>query len=289
MAEIVFEKDFKFDMPAAGLNIYRLRRPDVSQETVRRAGSRFGLRAAGDTGSLVLNYREISYADPSAWGLRQFRRSGGWQYRHGTRWQATGPGHLKIENHEAARLALDALERFGLPTAPELGPALVQRLHVAHAERGGANHEERIVGVRVFYRRIVDGLPVEGPGGRTVVYLDHDRQLSGIDHLWHDIESVHEPVRGLRPVGEVIEEVRRRYGTGTGRVEVTDLRLGHFELGWDDDQEFLQPAYVATIRTETPGTQVRMNATVPVAAAVNAVGPIEPVRPAAVRQMRRAG
>jgi hypothetical protein len=288
MAEIVFEKDFKFDMPATGLNIYRLRRPDVGQDTVRLAGSRFGLRATADTGSLVLNPLAVAYSEPSGWGLKQFRRSGGWQYRHATRWQATGPGHLHMEDSEAARLALDALGRFGLPTGPELGRPLVQRLHVAHAERGGVNHEQRIVGVRVFHRRIVDGLPVEGPGGRTIVYLDHERQLSGIDHLWHDIESVHEPVRGLRPVGEVVEEVRRRYGTGVGRVEVTDLRLAHFELGWDEDQEYLQPAYVATVRTGVPGSRVRMNATVPVAAAVNAVGPIEPVRPAIVPQMRRA-
>jgi hypothetical protein len=289
MAEIVFTRDFKFDMPAAGLNIYRLRRPDVSQDTIHRAGSRFGLRVASDTGSMVLNPLAIAWSEPSGWGLRQFRRSGGWQYRHATRWQASGPGHLHIEDHEAARLALDAIRRYGLPTAPELTPAHVQRLHVAHAARGGASHEERIVGVRVFYRRIVDGLPVEGQGGRTVVYLDHERQLSGIDHLWHDIESVHEPVRALRPVGEVIEEVQRRYGTGTGRVEVTDLRLGHFELGWDDEQEYLQPAYVATVHISNPVSRFRMNATVPVAAAVNAVGPIEPVRPAPAPQIRRAG
>ena len=289
MAEIAFERDFKFEIPAAGLNIYRLRRPDVSQETVHRAGSRFGLRVAADTGSIVLNPLTIAYAEPSGWGLRQFRRSGGWQYRHGTRWQADGPGHLHITDDEAARLALDNLGRFGLPTWPELGHANVQRLHVAHAARGGASHEERIVGVRVFYRRIVDGLSVEGSGGRTVVYLDHERQLSGIDHLWHDIESVHEPVRALRPIGEVIEEVRRRYGNGTGHIEVTDLRLAHFELGWEEEQEYLQPAYVATVRINNPVSRFRMNATVPVPAAVNAVGPIELVRPAPVQLMRRAG
>ena len=154
---------------------------------------------------------------------------------------------------------------------------------------GEANHEERIVGVRVLYRRIVDGLPVEGPGGKTVVYLDQERELTGIDHLWRGIESVYEPVRRLRPVEEAIEEVRRQYGAGPGRVEVTDLRLGYFELAWDQDQEYLQPAYIVFLQLIGPDARFRMNAMVPVAAAVNAVGPIEPVLPTRVPQTRRAG
>jgi hypothetical protein len=288
MAEIVSARNYKFDLPS-GVNIYRLRRPDINQDTVRRVGSRFGLRATVDFGTFILNASTISYSEASAWGLRQFRRSGGWQYRHSTRWQADdGRGHLHIEDHEAARLALDAIRRFGLPTEPELERIRVERLHVAHAEQGGASHEERIVGARIQYRRIVDGLPVEGTGGRTIVYLDHARELTGIDHLWHDIESVHEPVRRLRPVEEALEEVRRRYGAGQGHIEVTDMRLAYFELGWDEDQEYLQPAYVVFLRLGSDA-RLRMNAIVPVAAAVNAVGPIEPVLQKREPQARRAG
>jgi hypothetical protein len=288
MAEIVRGRDYKFELPA-GVNIYRLRRPEISQDTVRRVGSRFGLRGTVDAGTFILNSSSIAYSEASAWELKQFRRSGGWQYRHATRWQAAGPGHLHLEDQEASRLAMDAIGRYALPTEPELERTRVDRLHVAHAARGGANHEERIVGVRVQYRRMVDGLPVEGPGGKTVVYLDQERELSGIDHLWRDIESVYEPVRRLRPVEEAIEEVRRRYGAGPGRVEVTDLRLGYFELGWHEDQEYLQPAYIVLLQLGGPDGRFRMNATVAVAAAVNAVGPVEPVLPTKMPQTRRAG
>jgi hypothetical protein len=289
MAEIVCERDYKFELPA-GVNIYRLRRPDITQDTVRRVGGRFGLRPTVDSGAFILDARGIAYSEASAWGLRLFRRSGGWQYRHATRWQADdGKGHLIIDDEEAARLALDAIGRYALPAGPEVERMRVERLHVAHAERRGTNHEERIVGVRVLFRRILDGLPAEGPGGKTVVYLDHERELTGIDHLWHDIESVHEPVRRLRPVEEALEEVRRRYGTGEGRVEVTGLRLGYFELGWDEDQEYLQPAYVVFLRLGSLDARFRMNAMVPVAAAVNAVGPIEPALPTREPQARRTG
>lgn len=276
MAEIISKMDYEFELPA-GVNIYRLRRPDINQDTVRQLGGRFGLRTNIDSGTFTLDRRGIAYSEGSGWGLRLFRRSGGWHYRHAARWQADdGKGHLLIEDEEATRLALDIIGRYALPTEPELELMRVERLHVARAERDGANHEERIAGVRVLFRRILDGLPAEGSGGRTLVYLDHERELTGIDHLWHDIEGVHEPVRRLRPVEEALAEVRRRYGSGEGRVEVTDLRLGYFEAGWDEDQEYLQPAYVVFLRLGSVDDRVRMNAMVPVAAAVNAVGPIEP-------------
>ncbi len=287
MAEIASYRDYKFELPH-GVNIYRLRRPEATQDAVRRVGSHFGLRPTVEAGTFILNARGISYSEPSGWGLKLFARSGGWQYRHTARWQVDdGRGHLVIEDEEATRLAMDALGRHALPTGLER--MRVQRLHVAHAEQGGKNHEERIIGVRVPFHRILDGLPVEGAGGRTVVYLDHERGLTGIDHLWHEIERVHAPVLGLRPVEEALAEVRRRYGGGEGHIEVTDIRLAYFELGWDEDQDYLQPAYVVFLRLGSPDGRFRINAMVPVAAAVNAVGPIEPILPARAAQARRAG
>jgi hypothetical protein len=164
----------------------------------------------------------------------------------------------------------------------------VQRLRVAHAERGGRHHQERVIGARAIFRRRLDGLPVEGPGGKTIVYLDHARELTGIDHLWREIEQVHEPVTALRPVEEALQEVQRRYGSGEGRVTVAGLELGYFELGWQEEQSYLQPAYVFDLRLGLEDSRFRMNAIVPVAAAVNAVGPIETTFTPLAQRERRA-
>ncbi len=275
MAEIIIEREFEFELPD-GLNIYRLRRPDVSEETVRQVGARFGLRGTVDAGTFIQNARSISYSERSAWGLRLFRLSGGWQYRDATRWQVDdGQGSLRTEDEEAARLALDAITRFDVADQSGLELTRVRLLHVAHAQRGGASHSERIIGARVEFRRLLDGLSAVGPGGKTVVYLDHERQLTGIDHLWREIEDVHEPVAGLRPVSEALDEVRRRYGSAEGRVEVSDLQLGYFELGLDDSQEFLQPAYVVFLELFSPDSRFRIGATVALPAAVNAPAPVE--------------
>lgn len=275
MAEIVIERDFEFELPG-GLNVYRLRRPEVSEEMVRQVGAHLGLSGTIEAGTFIQNARSISYTERSAWGLRLFRRSGGWQYRDATRWQVDdGQGSLRITDEEAAQLALDAIARFEVADRSGLELARVRLLHVAHAERGGANHSERIIGGRVEFRRILDGLSAVGPGGKTVVYFDHERQLTGIDHLWHEIEGVHEPVARLRPVSEALEEVRRRYAGAEGRVEVSDLQLGYFELGLDDSQEYLQPAYVVFLQLFSPDSRFRLGATVALPAAVNAPGPVE--------------
>ncbi|MGD0062148.1 MAG: hypothetical protein ABSB76_01760 [Streptosporangiaceae bacterium] len=275
MAEIIIEQEFRIELPG-GLNIYRLRRPEVSEEIVRQVGTRFGLSGTVEAGTFTLNARSISYTERSAWGLQLFRRSGGWQYRDATRWQVdAGQESPRISAEEAARLALDAIARSDVAERSELALARVRFLHAAQAERGGANHSERIIGARVEFRRTLDSLFAVGPGGKTVVYLDHERQLTGIDHLWREIEDVHAPVSGLRPVSEALDEVRRRYAGTDGRVEVTDLQLGYFELGWDDGQEFLQPAYVAFLQLSSPDSRFRMGAVAALPAAVNAPGPVE--------------
>jgi len=274
MAELVIAREFEFQ-PPAGLNIYRLRRPDVSADVVRDTGGRFGLAGTVTAGTFVENARSIFYTERSAWGLRLLRNSGGWQYRD-ARWQIeAGPASLRIDDEEAAALAADALTGFDLAASADLELARVERLHAAHADRSGGNHSERTIGARVVFRRIRDGLASAGPGGKTVVHFDAERRLTGIDHLWRAIDDAIEPVTRLRPVSDVLDEVRRRYSASDGRAEVRDLRLGYFELGWDDRQEYLQPAYEVFLELFSPDDRFRMGATMAVPAAVNSPAPVE--------------
>lgn len=276
MTEFVFERTFEIE-PPGGLNIYRLRIPSVDEQAVRQLAVSLGMQGSVEAGTFIQTARSISYSERSAWGVRLFRSSGGWQYRDATRWQMDdGQGNLTLNDDEAAQLALSGITDRAVAPAEFLVLNRVQRLHAAHAQRDGADHSERIIGARIVYRRVVDGLATEGPGGKTVVYIDHQRQLTGIDHLWHEIERVEEPVAELRTVDEVLEEVRRRYGDGAGRVEMSDLRLGYFELGWDRVQEYLQPAYVAFLRLVSPDPRYRVLTTLAIPAAVNSPGPVEP-------------
>jgi hypothetical protein len=289
MAEVVLQGKYSFET-AEGLNIYRLAAPDVDEESIRRVGGRFGLAGTIDAGTFVSNRRSLSYSEPSGWGLQLFRDSGGWKYLDATRWQAhDGAGDLDIEDDEAEALARDVVVANEVADASTLELERVERLHVAHSSRDGSGHEEYTAGARVLLRRVVDGISTVGPGGRTIVYLDAERALTGVEHLWHEIESVHAPVQGLRELDDAFEEIRARYQNGDGRAEVFDVSLGYYEQGFDGRQEFLQPAYVFLLRLTSPDPRFRINASAAVSAAINAPVPVEaPVSPPAAQPARSA-
>jgi hypothetical protein len=221
--------------------------------------------------------------------LSLFHHSGGWKYRNDHLWQRDdGKGNLKLEDDEAHRLALEHIEKYKLANEKDSRLLRVTRLRVAHSERGKPENNERAIDAGVVLERVVDGLPVEGPGGKTVVYFNHEREFTGIDHLWRDIEKVHEPVKKLRPVEYAIEEVRRRYGgTGPGRADVTQVRLGYFEANWHQLQEYLQPAYVVFVRLISRDERIHMPSIFVFPAAENSIGSIEPEARPAIRQTPR--
>jgi hypothetical protein len=270
------------------LRIYRVRSVQPDRETVRGIGARFGLRGDIEFGAFSENRTRIAYAE-GAWALTVFRASSGWRYRDTHRWQVDdGSADLRIADGEAIAAARSLVERHELASLEELRPLRVTRLHVAHAERGSQESNERIIDVGVAFQRLLDGLPVEGPGGKTVIYLDQDRELTGIDHLWREIEGVERPVSALRPPDYAFEMVRRRYGApGPGRVEVTGMTLGHFEMGWDDQQEYLQPAYVVFLRLVSGDERFTMNSVYAVAAAEDPAGELEPEPPSSAPQSQR--
>ncbi len=210
--------------------------------------------------------------------MRLFRPSGGWKHRNLSLWQTdNGEANLRIADDEAVRLAREQILKYKLAAENEIRPLRVTRLRVAHCERGKPADNERVVDVGVVHERVLDGLPVEGPGGKTVVYLNQELQLTGVDHLSREIASVHEAVKALRPVDYAVEQVRRRYqGSGPGSVEVTEIRLGYFEMNYDHVQEYLQPAYVVFVRLVSQDERIHMPAVFAFPAAENSVGTIEP-------------
>jgi hypothetical protein len=287
MPEVIVKSKVELK-PPRDLKIYRLRSVKSDREAIRTIGGRFGLRAELEHGSFTEDASTIAYTE-APWTMKLFRPSGGWKYRNDRLWQVDdGQANLRLEDAEAFRLALELLVKFKLVSEKEVHPLRVARLRVAHSERGKLENNERVIDVGVCYERVVDGLPVEGPGGKTVVYLNHERELTGVDHLWHEIEKVYEPVKALRPVEYAIGEVRRRYPEkGPGRVEVTGIRLGYFEMNWNHVQEYLQPAYVVFVRLVSQDERIQVPSVLVFPAAENSVGVIEPEPRPQIRQTAR--
>jgi hypothetical protein len=273
--------------PAAReLYLYRIRKPDADREAVQRVARQVGLK--GETGTFCENSSTHAYTEAD-WSLTLFRESGGWKFRHRHRWQRDdGQADLRIEDAEAIEAARAVVEQHDLAPGEDFVPLRVARLQVATSERNSTKSDERVIDVGVAFQRTIGGVPVEGPGGKVIVYLDHSRELTGIDRLWREIEGKHEAVKELRDPEEAVEQVRRRHeGAGGGRVEVTEMRFGYFEMGWPHAQEILQPAYVVILRLVSEDERVRMPSVLVVAAAQNHVGEIEPTPPQLAAQARR--
>src|SRR6266478_1986687 len=100
MPQVMVIGQIKFE-PPPDLKIYRLRRAKADHDSIRRIGSRFGLRAEIEFGSLTEDAASIAYSERQ-WTLRLFRRSGGWHYRDASRWQADdGRANMRVEDAEA--------------------------------------------------------------------------------------------------------------------------------------------------------------------------------------------
>ncbi|MDR3726708.1 MAG: hypothetical protein P4K86_06695 [Terracidiphilus sp.] len=263
--------------PPSNLQIYQLTPVKATREMVAKIGAPFGLRTELQHGTITETSTAIHYTE-GPWTMQLHRASGGWKYQNIHLWQRdNGEVNFKIEDREALLLAQQQIAKFKLAATNELRPLRVTRLHVADSASGKTDNNERIIDVAVVHERMIDGLPVEGPGGKIVVFFDYERQLSGIHQLWHQINKVYQPVKALRPTDWAIEQIKARFaGTGPGRVEVTEMRLGYFEMNYDHVQEYLQPAYVVFVTLISQDERIHMPSVFAFPAAENSVGLIEP-------------
>ena len=136
-------------------------------------------------------------------------------------------------------------------------------------------------------QRIVDGVPVDGPGGKVVVYLDAAGEVTGLDRTWRTISGVRQPVEALRPPDDVLTRAGRFWSAST-RVDVRQVRFGYFEQGFRTRQTTLQPAYVVMVTLQSAGDEeLRRRSVYVQAAATNSVGVLQPPRSRPAAQTAR--
>jgi hypothetical protein len=272
------------------LNIYRLVAPSVTEAALRDLAGRFGLAGARKSGTFHADPTRMSLIDgPHA--VMLYRDSGGLRYRDRSRWQIDdGKSNVKLSDGAAVEAAREVIRSLGLAPLKECELLKVSRLHVGTLAREGEKRDERIIDAGVVFRRTIDGVPVDGPGGMVIVYLDHNAQMTGVDRIWRERGKVLRPVRALRPIESVSAEVERVLGEREGgRIETRDLRFGYFEYGWRDRQAAIQPAFVALLTLYSPDERIHRRTVYATAAATNPAGRVTPLpRRRAPQKPRRA-
>jgi hypothetical protein len=265
-------------------NVYKLKPPMVSEQTIRKLAQQFGIRTDNRFGAFSSDAEKLVYVQQHM-ELTVYRASGAIRLIDRSRWQKDDRRtDLKIGDAEAQRLATTLLRKHRLnPLATERRFLDVSRLRVGKATKEGREISERTVDVAVPVQRLVDKIPVDGPGGKIVVYLDQQRNLSGFEVIWRKVGAVHRRSQTHRSPEAVIEEMDLHFRDKRGVIQVEEVRYGYFEEGRNDLQQFLQPAYIVLGMLTSPESTARKRTIFVASALMKPIGrltpPLEPKAP----------
>lgn len=280
--------------PEQHTQIFRLRQPEVTEESVLKMAQRFELEGNLLRGVLQKDTSKITYTEGQM-SVTLYLASGGLRYRNIARWQVDDRVfNVDMTDEEAIEIAQRYIRRFELVSQGEYKLLELTHLRVGVVERDTGYSEERIIDVGLAFQRIIDGVPVEGTGGKLILYIDHAGELTGVDRIWREIERVHRPSEQLQlRLPQLVEEdlmVHYRK-PGRGIIEVGEFSFGYFELGWEDEQQYLQPAYVIPLMLISPNDRFRTGTEYVVPATVNAFeyGRLMPLSMRRLEQPSRQG
>lgn len=266
------------ELPESPPPIFTLRTPRVNEKALQDLARTFKLKASEEAGSTSRDTSSFTYSE-GAFDLTLHRASGAFRFKDRNRWQIDQQSNVELSDEDAVKLARAHLNRYKL--LPEDSKVLrVSRLHVAVAGPDRKVEDHRVIDVAVCLQPVIRGVPVDGPGGKVTVYLDHEGKVTCLDHISRRIGRVYRKVTRLHSPQYAVDEASRKWTErGIREVEVREVRFCYFELGWNDEQRHLQPAYVVLATLFGPDKRIKTDEIDVTPAAVNHAGRIVPLAP----------
>lgn len=239
-----FRVTFAKDIPQA-LPVYRLQRAagfPMSAAMLGKVAQQMGMM--GRPAEVCISEDWTSYRE-GFHDLSMHGRSGALKYRHRERYAQQGETPFALSDREAEAAAEKLLERVGLAGRDERRPGGITHLRTAGASLEGERRKqdpEVLLDAGVVYRRTVQKVIVDGPGGLAMIHVDPEGEVSGFHIIWRPVAEPVDEVKVLPPdhAQAAMKEIAARVH---GDVEVTKATFGYFEQGPSDAQEYLQPAY----------------------------------------------
>lgn len=229
-----------------------MKAPVVNTESVTGWVRRLGLQGDPEKGSFTLDSKSITYSE-GPFDITLYKASGGLKFRDRSHWQIDdGKTKFEMSDEDAVHESREYLRRTQLVPEDEYKLFKTTHFFVASSDSNGGHHEQRAIDAGVCFQRTIRNFPVEGPGGKAVVYLDAAGGVTGAERVWREPSGVHHEIKRPRPPEAALEDMRSRFEKGEGRVEVNEMRFGYFELGLQETQKFLQPAHISFLRLVSP-------------------------------------
>jgi hypothetical protein len=272
--EIKIGKDVRLAVPRGRADVLQLKLPVVNDKSILRLAAQLGMESK--TGTLATSPDRIAYT-AGFMELTVFRASGGFRYLDRSRWQVDdGESNVRMTDADAGKRASALAAKMKLAPAKEFRFAKAARLHVAAADLKAKQSYDRVIDVGVALQRMIGKVPVDGPGGRVVVYLDARGDVTGIEKIWRERAKVFRKGAAFRSLDELIAEMSTHYRTKDGVIEVQEIRTAYFEEGWRSQQKYLQPAYIVRGIAMSPNERLRKKVVYVAPALSNTPGRITP-------------
>jgi hypothetical protein len=246
----------------------------------------FQLQAGAAAGVLRTDKNMIAYNEGHL-NIRQCLFSGAMRFRDDTLWQVDdGKSVVKFNDDDASKIARSYVSNLKLLQAKESKIVKVTHLTVASMEKGSNKADTKIIDCGVVFQRQIDGIPVEGPGGKALVYVNGNEKISGYDHYWRTLGKIHSsiPADKLLTPANAEEALKKYWAKSAFNIEVSEIRFGYFEAGWGEKQSFIQPAYVMPLTLISGDGRIKVGSFHVISAVPDAPAVIMPPAPKEVKQ-----
>lgn len=233
-----FEAKLPGNVPASAA-VYRLAPVGAGVPALRATAKALGLRGTG--GDVVQTEDFFGYTE-GRHRLELHRASGAVVFQHRDKYGREPKEDFKIADRRADSLARAYLKKTKFVPVDLAELERVTHLRGASGELESREVHERVLDAGVVYRRTLDDLTFEGPGGFVMVNLDPDGEVIGLRKVWRPVAKREARVRLKKP-DEAMAAFERHVEKVRGEVTVIKAGLGYFELGPQERQQLIEPAY----------------------------------------------
>jgi hypothetical protein len=246
----------KMELPITSVRGYQFKELTITEESAGEIAKIFGIpygRPRSPKGSpswippekgVLIEKSELGYVLRKGQKcLFEAKASGAIEYKDLSTFQIDLGKSVGFSDAEAVDIAKKNIRQLDLIPLNES-----RLMKVKHLTKGSSNLTNgevisRIVNVSVIFQRMVDKIPVVGPGGKLAVVLDANGAMCAVHRVWRDIASEESREMKLRPATFARDSLTDRFEKFNMTVEVTKEEFGYWEMGPYDSQKYLQPVF----------------------------------------------
>jgi hypothetical protein len=283
------KKNLSKSVASNSTNIFELVAPKVNQQSLLSLAKKFKLKATPKDGKRAEGKEAFIYEE-GPYEISLYKASGAYRYVNKLTWQVdAGNTNINISDEEATRIAQKFVQKLKLVPVKECKVLKVARLvhGVADITQEKIQGEERVISIDVAFQRTIDNIPVDGPGGKVIVSIGENSEISGCDVVWRKIQRVYRRIKELRPENAAIQEAYKHWPKQQKQIKIDKIRFGYFEEGRKTIQKYMQPAHVIFLTMGSDNDRIIRKTVYVAPAADRPTGRITPVKRKPTRQRPR--